>query len=255
MHYEWVPHPACPQVQATDPDCGVNSMVNYTLAAGQLATEQLFVRSDTGEICVRSPLDREIASYLELPVIATDRGGLSTNSIVRVQILDVNDNRPVFNPRDYNTTIRGDSPATGVILRLIANDLDTGLFGEISYRISGGNDEGIFKIDRLTGEIQVAQPNLLSRRTIHQLNVTAIDGGELKSTLDARVFISVSTGQRLPSCERPRYSITAKENVLQNSIIGSVKETIFTESSTSVPRLVADVDALSQRNFNPLCPL
>lgn len=62
------------QVQATDPDCGVNSMVNYTLAASKIASEQLLVRSDTGEICVKSPLDRESASYLELPVIATDRG-------------------------------------------------------------------------------------------------------------------------------------------------------------------------------------
>lgn len=49
-------------------------MVNYTVAAGKIASEQLFVRSDTGEICVKSPLDREIAAYLELPVIATDRG-------------------------------------------------------------------------------------------------------------------------------------------------------------------------------------
>lgn len=62
------------QVQATDPDCGVNAMVNYTLAGGRLETEQLLVRSDTGDICVRSPLDRETAPYLELPVIATDRG-------------------------------------------------------------------------------------------------------------------------------------------------------------------------------------
>lgn len=62
------------QVQATDPDCGVNAMVNYTLAGGRLESEQLLVRSDTGDICVRSPLDRETAPYLELPVIATDRG-------------------------------------------------------------------------------------------------------------------------------------------------------------------------------------
>lgn len=62
------------QVQATDPDCGVNAMVNYTLASDGLESEQLLVRSETGEICVRSPLDRETASYLELPVIATDRG-------------------------------------------------------------------------------------------------------------------------------------------------------------------------------------
>lgn len=62
------------QVQATDPDCGVNAMVNYTLAGGRLENEQLLVRSDTGDICIRSPLDRETTPYLELPVIATDRG-------------------------------------------------------------------------------------------------------------------------------------------------------------------------------------
>lgn len=49
-------------------------MVNYTLAAGRMESEQLMVRSDTGDICVRTPLDRETAPYLEIPVIATDRG-------------------------------------------------------------------------------------------------------------------------------------------------------------------------------------
>lgn len=64
-------------------------MVNYTLTtAGRLASEQLFVRSDTGEICVRSPLDREVAPYLELPVIATDRG-LYIHYMKNVQILFV----------------------------------------------------------------------------------------------------------------------------------------------------------------------
>jgi len=62
------------QVQATDPDCGVNAMVNYTLAGGRMENEQLQLHSDTGEICIRSPLDRETVPYLELPVIATDRG-------------------------------------------------------------------------------------------------------------------------------------------------------------------------------------
>lgn len=62
------------QVQATDPDCGVNAMVNYTLGSDGLESEQLLVHSETGDICVQRPLDRETAPYLELPVIATDRG-------------------------------------------------------------------------------------------------------------------------------------------------------------------------------------
>ncbi|KAK1126275.1 hypothetical protein K0M31_004906 [Melipona bicolor] len=69
-------------VQATDPDCGVNAMVNYTLAAGRMESEQLMVRSDTGDICVRTPLDRETAPYLEIPVIATDRVAFRNESSV-----------------------------------------------------------------------------------------------------------------------------------------------------------------------------
>lgn len=75
------------QVQATDPDCGVNAMVNYTLAGGRLENEQLEVLSDTGDICVRSPLDRETTPYLEVPVIATDRGTRCCTFVSNVRLL------------------------------------------------------------------------------------------------------------------------------------------------------------------------
>ncbi|XP_015437598.1 PREDICTED: protein dachsous [Dufourea novaeangliae] len=213
------------KVQATDPDCGVNAMVNYTLAAGRVESEQLMVRSDTGDICVRTPLDRETSPYLEVPVIATDRGGLSTVAIVRVQVTDVNDNRPVFEPQKYNVTLKSDSPVQGPILRLVATDLDAGLFGQVAYRITNGNEAGVFHIDRNTGELQVARPSLLSRSSLHQLNVTATDAAGLKSIVDVEVRITVSSpGHRIASCEKPRYTLTVKETTPQNSLVGGVKE-------------------------------
>ncbi|XP_011878669.1 PREDICTED: protein dachsous-like [Vollenhovia emeryi] len=115
-------------------------MVNYTLAGGRLETEQFLVRSDTGDICIRSSLDRETVPYLELPVIATDRGGLSTVAIVRIQVTDVNDNRPIFRPQRYNVTLRTDSAMYNPILKVVATDLDAGLFGQVAYRITSGNE-------------------------------------------------------------------------------------------------------------------
>ncbi|KAG7213360.1 hypothetical protein KM043_002656 [Ampulex compressa] len=225
------------EVQATDPDCGVNAMVNYTLAAGRLGSEQLLVRSDTGDICVRSPLDRETAPYLEAPVIATDRGGLSTIAIVRVQVTDVNDNRPIFDPQSYNVTLKSDSPMHGPILRLVATDLDVSLFGQVAYRITSGNEAGVFRIDRNTGELYVARPSLLSRSPLHQLNVTATDAAGLKSSVDAEVRITVSSaGHRIATCERPRYTITVKENVPQNTVVGGVKDVAAASSSSSGDR-------------------
>ncbi|XP_046738187.1 protein dachsous [Diprion similis] len=212
------------KVQATDPDCGVNAMVNYTLGGSGIATEQLMVRSDTGDICVRAPLDRETAAFLELPVIATDRGGLSTTAIVLVQVMDVNDNRPVFEPWQYNVTLRSDNPVNGAVLRVLATDKDAGHFGQVSYRISGGNDASVFRIDGTSGELYVAKPSLLARSQIHHLNVTATDAAGLNCLKDAEVRISVSSaGNRIAACERPKYSISVKESVPQNTIIGNVK--------------------------------
>ncbi|XP_011702382.1 PREDICTED: protein dachsous [Wasmannia auropunctata] len=224
-------------VQATDPDCGVNAMVNYTLAGSRLENEQLLVRSDTGDICIRSPLDRETVPYLELPVIATDRGGLSTTAIVRIQVTDVNDNRPIFKPRRYNVTLRNDGAMHNPILKLMATDLDAGIFGHIAYRISSGNEDGVFHIDRNTGELHVARPNLLSRLSLYQINVTATDAAGLKSIVDAEVKITVSTAEhRIATCEKPRYVVSIKESMPQNTVVDGVKNTATPSSSSNGER-------------------
>ncbi|XP_014468281.1 PREDICTED: protein dachsous [Dinoponera quadriceps] len=224
-------------VQATDPDCGVNAMVNYTLGSDGLVSEQLLVRSETGEICVRSPLDREVAPYLELPVIATDRGGLSTIAIVRIQVTDVNDNRPIFKPRKYNVTLKNDNAVRGPILKLVATDLDAGAFGQVAYRISSGNEATVFRIDSNTGELHVARPNLLSTSLLHQLNVTATDAAGLSSIVDAEVKVTVSTaGHRIATCGNPRYTITVKESIPQNTVLDGVKDTATPSSPSTGER-------------------
>lgn len=65
------------QVSATDPDCGVNAIVNYTLSDGSGKLKEFKVRSDTGEVCISSTLDYETRNVYEFPVIATDRGKLA----------------------------------------------------------------------------------------------------------------------------------------------------------------------------------
>lgn len=62
------------QVSATDPDCGVNAMVNYTLGEGFKKLKEFEVRSGTGELCIAGDLDYEIRRSYEFPIIATDRG-------------------------------------------------------------------------------------------------------------------------------------------------------------------------------------
>lgn len=146
--------------------------------------------------------------------------------MVKIQVTDVNDNRPIFYPREYNVSLREtETIGSTSIAAVVATDADSGRFGSISYRIVSGNEAGIFRIDRVSGEIFISKPNMLSSRLQpnHKLNISASDGGGLKSIDEAEVFISVlSSQQRPPMFEKSRYSYAIKENATRGTIVGSV---------------------------------
>ncbi|KAH8260153.1 hypothetical protein KR026_003918, partial [Drosophila bipectinata] len=218
------------KISASDPDCGVNAMVNYTLGEGFKHLTEFEVRSASGEICIAGELDFEKRSSYEFPVIATDRGGLSTTAMIKMQLTDVNDNRPVFYPREYNVSLKESSqtPAqssSAPVVAVVATDPDSGTFGKVSYRIVSGNDAGIFRIDRSSGEIFVARPDMLSVRTqpTHMLNISAIDGAGLRSSSDAVVFLSIIDAmQQPPIFEKARYNYYVKEDIPRGMVVGSV---------------------------------
>lgn len=152
--------------------------------------------------------------------------------MVKIQVTDVNDNRPTFYPREYNVSLReggASSSATTPVVIVAATDPDSGRFGSVTYRIVAGNEAGLFRIDRNTGEIFVSRPSLLSTRSqpYHRLNISASDGGSMKSINDAEVFISViDSAQRPPIFEHPRYSFSVKEDVRKDTIVGSVRASV-----------------------------
>lgn len=205
-------------------------MVNYTLGEGFKHLTEFEVRSASGEICIAGELDFEKRSSYEFPVIATDRGGLSTTAMIKMQLTDVNDNRPVFYPREYNVSLKesSQSPAqssSAPVVAVVATDPDSGTFGKVSYRIVSGNDAGIFRIDRSSGEIFVARPDMLSVRAqpTHMLNISAIDGAGLRSSSDAVVFLSIIDAmQRPPIFEKARYNYYVKEDLPRGTVVGSV---------------------------------
>lgn len=61
------------QVLASDPDCGLNAVLSYSLEPGTHLREFRMVEA-TGELCLQGPLDRETRDSYEFPVLATDGG-------------------------------------------------------------------------------------------------------------------------------------------------------------------------------------
>ncbi|XP_043223379.1 protein dachsous-like [Amphibalanus amphitrite] len=213
------------KVSATDPDCGVNAQVNYSIGHGFKKLDSFSIRADTGEICISAPLDHERRAIYEFPVVARDRGGLSTTAMVKVQVGDVNDNAPAFYPRQYNVSLRETQSRSAPVVVVAATDGDSGANGRVSYAIVGGNERGLFRIDRETGEVFVTRA-VTKSQTVHHLLVEATDGGGLKSRVNAEISLSViDTRQQPPIFDRARYSYSVREDVPRGTLVGAVSAT------------------------------
>uniref|UniRef100_T1JHQ6 Cadherin domain-containing protein n=1 Tax=Strigamia maritima TaxID=126957 RepID=T1JHQ6_STRMM len=208
-------------ISATDADCGVNGMVNYTL--DEERTKEFLVQPLTGKVCVNLPLDHETRSTYEFPVLATDRGGESTSAMVKIQVTDINDNSPIFYPREYNVSLRENVLETVPIVIIVATDADSGAFGTVTYRIVSGNVHQLFRIDSTTGELFMNE-RLNKRNAMHHLTVSAVDGGGRDSQGHAHIWVSViDSHQRPPTFKHSRYNLSIREDAPIHSDVGIVR--------------------------------
>lgn len=117
---------------------------------------------------------------LEVKATATKREGksrisLEADTIIDVKVLDTNDLSPLFYPTEYSVTISEDTPLHKSILRVIAEDADLGLNGEIYYSILDETEQ--FAVHPTTGVITLTRPLRFTDRSLHELTVTANDRG------------------------------------------------------------------------------
>ena len=84
------------QVLATDLDCGVDSQVRYAIK--DLSQDVFRIEEATGRICLARELDHEREAAYDFTVVASDLGGLSTSTMVKIEVSDVNDNVTQFEP-------------------------------------------------------------------------------------------------------------------------------------------------------------
>ncbi|KAL1023572.1 hypothetical protein UPYG_G00042580 [Umbra pygmaea] len=163
---------------ATDLDTGLNGDILYSLADS--AEGHFSVDERTGVVTLEKPLDREAQAVYELKARATDRGSprrLSTLSHVTVSVLDINDNPPVFEHREYVAAVAEDVAVGTQVLRVHAASRDIEANGEITYSIVSGNEHGMFSVDPHSGDIFVIEPLDFEASHEYYLTLEATDGG------------------------------------------------------------------------------
>ena len=147
-----------------------------------------FAISPSGLLTTTARLDRDHRSSYSFHVRANDRGvqPLSSTALVRVRVLDVNDNAPVFvmSPANYTQTVYAPIIAKFAVSRVHAIDKDEGLNSVVTYLPIGGNATRIFRLDSRTGSI-VTRVNLGSQSLgFYVLRVRASDMGNRSKHTD-----------------------------------------------------------------------
>nr|XP_057944652.1 protocadherin-17 isoform X2 [Doryrhamphus excisus] len=192
-------------VLAHDPDLGQNgtvyySIINSNVSGGDVNT-YVNVNAANGAIYAVRSFNYEQIKYFDFKVLARDAGSphLESNATVRISVLDVNDNIPVIVlPLLQNDTAEIHVPrnvGVGYIVTTVrAVDNDYGESGRLTYEISDGNEEHLFDIDPVTGEVRTAHPFWDNVSPIVELIIRVSDHGKPTLTAAARLIIKASNG-------------------------------------------------------------
>ncbi|XP_062873349.1 protocadherin Fat 3a isoform X1 [Trichomycterus rosablanca] len=202
------------QINAVDPDLGDGRKVTYSLqdsAGGVFSIDRW-----TGVVTLERPLDREAQSSYRVVVRASDMGvplRLSSLTNLTIAVLDVNDNPPVFERRDYSATLGEDAAAGTAVLHVHAHSKDIGTNADIYYSIRSGNTHGHFSIDTHTGAISVSRPLDFETCKDYFLTVEARDGGAPPLSAVAMVNINVTdVNDNAPMFSHDVYSAIIRED-------------------------------------------
>ena len=167
------------QVRANDKDEGLNGEVRYRLAH----SHRSFVQIDelSGNLTLVSQLDRESAPRHQFRVLAVDRGfpRMTGTCVVRLAVLDVNDNPPVFvNPQPGKQAVvmlRESASVNSVVYRVRATDRDDGINANLRYSWAPGMPRDEFKLNEATGEIRTRKLLDYERASSYRLAIVAKD--------------------------------------------------------------------------------
>ncbi|NP_061993.3 protocadherin beta-8 precursor [Homo sapiens] len=202
-------------VSATDRDSGTNAQVTYSLLPPQdphLPLASLVsINTDNGHLFALRSLDYEALQAFEFRVGASDRGSpaLSSEALVRVLVLDANDNSPfVLYPLQ-----NGSAPCTELVPRaaepgylvtkVVAVDGDSGQNAWLSYQLLKATEPGLFGVWAHNGEVRTAR--LLSERDAakQRLVVLVKDNGEPPCSATATLHVLLVDGFSQPYLPLP----------------------------------------------------
>ncbi|XP_008303574.1 protocadherin alpha-8-like, partial [Stegastes partitus] len=210
------------QLQAAhDPDVGQFSVQEYKLSTNDHFRLEVKDRGKDGKIPILvllKTLDRETKKRHKLLLSAIDGGKPSKSGTagITVDVLDINDNMPVFNEDAYSVLLEENAPIGTTIIKVNASDLDEGSNGEVMYSLGKNVNSRIrelFRVDPSTGEITVQDLIDFEAEESYEIDIQASDKGSAPLRTDKSVLVNiVDLNDNTPQIEVTSFSKAIPED-------------------------------------------
>ncbi|GFS03775.1 protocadherin-11 X-linked, partial [Elysia marginata] len=210
----------------SDSDSNANSEISCSVVNNDHFTLQKFSETrSVFKVILNKRLDYERARKEVVNVTCRDSGTppLSNSTAFTLQVLDVNDNAPVFERPEYGAHIEEGNHVGQFVTQIQARDPDDGDNGNVTYGLID-NPGGRFSINPLSGVIKAIDELDHEKTAIYKLIVQARDRGS--PSLSATVLVTVAVGDvndNAPTFPIPVMEMRIMENRPQNSIVGTVQ--------------------------------
>uniref|UniRef100_H2LGX4 Cadherin domain-containing protein n=1 Tax=Oryzias latipes TaxID=8090 RepID=H2LGX4_ORYLA len=184
--------------EANDADVGKNGVSAYKLSQNEYFNLVTHKRGNTisPELVLQKALDREKKANIELLLTAVDGGSppKSGTSEININVLDSNDNAPIFSSSLYKIQILENVAVGSKIFTLNVTDADDGTNSEIVYSLRSKDQDHIldaFQIDPETGIISVKGKIDYEERKAFEIRAEARDKGQPPMSAHSKVLVEV----------------------------------------------------------------
>ena len=161
-----------------------------TPSGGSVSKFHIEQSQNTGRLYTTVSLDREVEALHTLRIVLTDSGALSTYLDIEVEVLDINDNPPVFERFSYTFAVLENQPNETVVNKVAASDSDSGENGTVIYSFL--SPSSVFTISPSSGVIQTLIPLDRESQPQYTLEVVARDNGTSPQQSIVQVFVQIA---------------------------------------------------------------
>nr|XP_046262622.1 protocadherin beta-15 [Scatophagus argus] len=206
-------------LNATDLDEGVYGEITYSFS--HLSDKMggvIEIHPLRGEVRVAGLIDYEDASTHELDVQAKDGGGQASHCKLIIDVIDVNDNKPVIEIKSASANVAEDSKPGTMVALINVYDLDTGSSGRVTCTIS---ENVPFRfVSEVKNYYMLVTDGILDRefQPEYNITITATDAGSPPLSGEKILTIVVNDINDNP----PAFTQTEYDaNILENQPVGT----------------------------------